>query len=90
MATPTPVPVPAPMPIPTLQIIKVGDSDYSDVFTNDFFGAMRSGYVNSVNDVIQINGTPYILSSVLLGGSAARPAPPAAQPAAKAAAAIKV
>ncbi|MDO9186927.1 MAG: hypothetical protein Q7W13_13015 [Bacteroidia bacterium] len=47
----------------TIQIQKTGAVGFSAVSIKDFYGALRSGYVNSVEDVIQINGESYALST---------------------------
>ena len=52
-----------------LKISKVGQIGFSLVEKKDFYGAVRSGYVSSVNDEIQILGVRYILSSVEPNGS---------------------
>lgn len=49
----------------TVRIKKVDSLIYSEVFKKDFLGALHNGYVNSVDDVINIQGEKYILSSVM-------------------------
>lgn len=49
----------------TVRIKKVDSLIYSEVFKKDFLGAVHNGYVNSVDDVINIQGEKYILSSVV-------------------------
>lgn len=49
----------------TVRIKKVDSLIYSEVYKKDFLGAVHNGYVNSVDDVINIQGEKYILSSIM-------------------------
>lgn len=64
----------------TIQIQKRGAVGFSSVSLKDFYGALRSGYVNSVEDIIQINGESYYLSTATSLYGAAGSAVGAAQP----------